>query len=72
MLQYQLKMEDAPILRLLDAIIVQGLEARASDIHLEPGMDSDRVRYRISVSCFPTMVQDWKSKDTTSSMWSWI
>ena len=47
MLQYQLKMEDAPILRLLDAIIVQGLEARASDIHLEPGTDSDRVRYRI-------------------------
>ena len=47
MLQYQLKMEDAPILRLLDAIIVQGLEARASDIHLEPGTDFDRVRYRI-------------------------
>ena len=47
MLQYQLKMEDAPILRLLDAVIVQGLEARASDIHLEPGKESDRVRYRI-------------------------
>ena len=47
MLQYQLKMEDAPILRLLDAVIVQGLEARASDIHLEPGTESDRVRYRI-------------------------
>ena len=47
MLQYQLKMEDAPVLRLLDAIIVQGLEARASDIHLEPGSELDRVRYRI-------------------------
>ena len=47
MLQYQLKMEDAPILRLLDAIIVQGLEFRSSDIHLEPGTESDRVRYRI-------------------------
>ena len=47
MLQYQLKMEDAPILRLLDAIIVQGMEAHASDIHLEPGTESDRVRYRI-------------------------
>lgn len=47
MLQYQLKMEDAPILRLLDTIIVQGLQARASDIHLEPGTESDRVRYRI-------------------------
>ena len=47
MLQYQLKMEDAPILRLLDAVIVQGLEAGSSDIHLEPGSEFDRVRYRI-------------------------
>lgn len=47
MLQYQLKMEDAPILRLLDAVIVQGLEARSSDIHLEPGNEFNRVRYRI-------------------------
>ena len=47
MLQYQLKMEDAPVLRLLDAIIVQGLETRASDIHLEPGTDLNRIRYRI-------------------------
>ena len=47
MLEYQLKMEDAPILRLLDTIIVQGLEAGCSDIHLEPGNGFDRVRYRI-------------------------
>lgn len=47
MLQYQLKMEDAPILRLLDAIIVKGLEAGSSDIHLEPGTERNRVRYRI-------------------------
>ncbi|MBR4908356.1 MAG: type II/IV secretion system protein [Acidaminococcaceae bacterium] len=47
MLQDQLKMEDAPILRLLDAVIVQGLEAGSSDIHLEPGNEFNRVRYRI-------------------------
>ena len=47
MLQYQMKMEDAPILRLLDAVIVQGLEAGCSDIHLEPGSEFDRIRYRI-------------------------
>ena len=47
MLQYQLKMEDAPILRLLDAVIVKGLAAGCSDIHLEPGSELDRVRYRI-------------------------
>lgn len=47
MLQYQLKAEDAPILRLLDGIIVQGLEAGASDIHLEPGTEWNRIRYRV-------------------------
>ena len=47
MLQYQLKMEDAPILRLLDSVIAQGLKAGSSDIHLEPGDGFDRVRYRI-------------------------
>lgn len=47
MLQYQLKMEDAPILRLLDAVIVQGLEAGCSDMHLEPGNEFNRIRYRI-------------------------
>ena len=47
MLQYQLKAEDAPVLHLLDGIIVQGLKAGASDIHLEPGTERNRVRYRI-------------------------
>ena len=47
MLQYRLKAEDAPVLRLLDGIIIQGLEAGASDIHLEPGTERNRVRYRI-------------------------
>ena len=47
LLQYRLKAADAPILRLLDGIIVQGLEAGASDIHLEPGTERNRVRYRI-------------------------
>lgn len=47
LLQYQLKTEDAPVLRLLDGIIVQGLEAGASDIHLEPGAELNRIRYRI-------------------------
>ena len=47
MLQYQMKMEDVPILRLLDAVIVNGLEAGCSDIHLEPGSELNRVRYRI-------------------------
>ena len=47
LLQYQMKAEDAPILRLLDEIIAQGLEDGASDIHLEPGTERNRIRYRI-------------------------
>ena len=47
MLQYQLKMEDAPILRLLDSIITEGLLSGTSDIHLEPGTEYDRIRFRI-------------------------
>ncbi len=47
MLQYQLKMEDAPVLHLLDSIITRGLEENASDIHLEPGERYCRIRYRV-------------------------
>ncbi len=36
-----------PIAKLVEAIIRQGVADRASDIHIEPGEDSLRVRYRI-------------------------
>jgi len=38
---------EAPIIRLVQDIIVRAVEARASDIHVEPRSDSLRVRYRI-------------------------
>jgi general secretion pathway protein E/type IV pilus assembly protein PilB len=38
---------DAPIIRLVNGIIVEAFKARASDIHLEPLNKSFRVRYRI-------------------------
>lgn len=47
MLDLQLNTEDAPILRLLDSIIAQGVQENASDIHLEPGTEKSRIRYRI-------------------------
>lgn len=47
MLNVKLNMEDAPILRLLDSIITKGLTERASDIHIEPGAENSRIRYRI-------------------------
>ena len=39
--------DDAPIIKLANQIIAQAVEQGASDIHLEPEMDSMRVRLRI-------------------------
>jgi type II secretory ATPase GspE/PulE/Tfp pilus assembly ATPase PilB-like protein len=38
---------DAPVVRLVDSIITGGIDARSSDIHLEPQEPDMRVRYRI-------------------------
>ncbi len=38
---------DAPIIKLVNHIISQSVKAKASDIHIEPGPDTLRVRYRI-------------------------
>jgi general secretion pathway protein E len=38
---------EAPVIRLVNRIIVGAIEARASDIHIEPLADSLRVRWRI-------------------------
>lgn len=39
--------EDAPIIRLANLIISQGIADKASDIHIEPQKDGIRVRYRV-------------------------
>ncbi|MCM8797704.1 MAG: GspE/PulE family protein, partial [Candidatus Omnitrophica bacterium] len=39
--------EKQPIVKLVDLILAQALNKRASDIHIEPEMDCLRVRYRI-------------------------
>ncbi len=39
--------EDTPVIRLVNAIISQAIDARASDIHIEPLKDELRVRYRV-------------------------
>jgi general secretion pathway protein E len=38
---------DAPVIRLVNLLIAQAVEARASDIHIEPMESALRVRYRI-------------------------
>ncbi|HEX2296104.1 MAG TPA: ATPase, T2SS/T4P/T4SS family, partial [Actinomycetota bacterium] len=39
--------EDAPIIKLVNLLITQAVQDRASDIHIEPGEKDLRVRYRI-------------------------
>jgi type IV pilus assembly protein PilB len=39
--------EDAPIIRLANLIISQGVADKASDIHMEPMKDGMRIRYRV-------------------------
>ncbi|MFE7227113.1 GspE/PulE family protein [Nocardioides sp. NPDC057577] len=39
--------EDAPVVRVVQMVITQGLRDRASDIHIEPYGERVRVRYRI-------------------------
>ena len=41
------KAEDAPIIRLVDLLIRQAVEDRASDVHIEPGDEKVNIRYRI-------------------------
>ncbi|MCC6697515.1 MAG: Flp pilus assembly complex ATPase component TadA [Candidatus Hydrogenedentes bacterium] len=43
----QAEAQDAPIIRLANLILVKALEARASDIHVEPFEKVLRVRYRV-------------------------
>jgi len=39
--------EEAPIVKLVNSIILEGIEQRASDIHIEPEREGTKVRYRI-------------------------
>ncbi|MFA6450590.1 MAG: ATPase, T2SS/T4P/T4SS family, partial [bacterium] len=39
--------EDSPMIKLVNAIIVQAIDMRASDIHIEPQRDELRVRFRV-------------------------
>ncbi len=39
--------EDAPAVRLVNAVLVEALKVKASDIHIEPGEKQVRVRYRV-------------------------
>ena len=39
--------DDAPVVQLVQAIMMQATSSRASDVHIEPGPDGVRVRFRV-------------------------
>lgn len=43
----QIPVEDAPVIKIVDVILENAIEAKASDIHIEPSENDVRVRYRI-------------------------
>jgi type IV pilus assembly protein PilB len=47
--------EDAPVVKLVNLVIVQALREGASDIHIEPFEKHLRVRYRVDGACHETM-----------------
>jgi general secretion pathway protein E len=44
---------EAPVIRLVNAIIAQAVEKRASDIHIEPFEKEFRIRYRVDGVLYP-------------------
>ncbi len=59
--------EDAPVVRLCNAILLNAIKKRASDIHIEPYERSLRVRYRIDGVLHEEMAPPIKLKNAISS-----
>jgi len=47
----EVKVEDAPVIKLVNTIIAEAVKGRASDIHIEPFEKRLRIRYRIDGIC---------------------
>jgi len=67
---------DAPIIRLVNLIIQEAVNARASDIHIEPFAERIRVRYRIA-GCWSSATTRpaacWPRSSPASRSWpTWI
>ena len=59
--------EDAPVIRLCNAILLNAIKKRASDIHVEPYEKALRVRYRIDGVLHEEMNPPLKLKNAISS-----
>ncbi|HLC16787.1 MAG TPA: type IV-A pilus assembly ATPase PilB [Thermodesulfovibrionia bacterium] len=58
---------DAPVVRLVNGILINALEVRASDIHIEPYEKTMRVRYRVDGAAREVMRLPVKIKNAMSS-----
>jgi len=59
--------EEAPVIRLVNHILVNAIRHGASDIHIEPYEKDYRVRYRIDGILYDTMRPPFKIKNAISS-----
>jgi type IV pilus assembly protein PilB len=60
-LSVQKEIEDAPIVKLVNLILLQALRDRATDIHIEPSEDRFDVRYRVDGALQQAMAAPMKS-----------
>jgi type IV pilus assembly protein PilB len=58
---------DAPIVKLVNGILMNAIRSRASDIHIEPSEDILRVRYRIDGVLQPVLKLPVKMKNAITS-----
>lgn len=58
---------DAPVVKLVNGILMNALKSRASDIHIEPAEDLVRVRYRIDGVLQPVLKLPVKMKNAITS-----
>jgi len=58
---------DAPIVKLVNGILVNAVKTKASDIHIEPYEHSLRVRYRVDGVCHSVMNLPTKIKNALTS-----
>ena len=59
--------EDAPVIKLVNAILVDAIKRRASDIHVEPYEKSFRVRFRMDGTLYEMMKPPLKMKNAMIS-----
>jgi len=62
-----LKETDAPIVKLVNSILMNAINSRASDIHIEPSEETLRIRYRIDGVLSPVLKLPIKIKNAITS-----